>query len=258
MDNRQIIQAYFDRMNSEDWEGLGDLFAEDAVLEAPGFPRQRGRETVSGYFRAALGIYPKHYDDPVRIVVAGDTVTVNIHYEGTLANGYQLSFDAVDVFELRDGKIVEETSWYDSHMVRQALLEARALDQGSEGDRARLRLAMAGVRGDAHVLGGEWSDTGPNDALCVPAVIVDGGGELTAERIAALPKGFALLVRDATAIDPAALSERSVGGSANGAVAPGGGPWATGLALADVRAEQGVLVGPAAANGGRADLLLIA
>jgi ketosteroid isomerase-like protein len=258
MDNRQIIQAYFDRMNSEDWEGLGELFAEDAVLEAPGFPRQRGRKTVSGYFRAALGIYPKHYDDPVRIVVAGDTVTVNIHYEGTLANGYQLSFDAVDVFELRDGKIVEETSWYDSHMVRQALLEARALDQGPEGDRARLRLAMAGVRGDAHVLGGEWSDSGPADALCVPAVIVDGGGELTAERIAALPKGFALLVRDATAIDPAALSERSVGGSANGAAAPGGGPWAIGLALADVRAQQGVLVGPAAANGGRADLLLIA
>ena len=125
MDNRQIIQAYFDRMNSEDWEGLGDLFDEDAVLEAPGFPRQRGRETVRGYFRAALGIYPKHYDDPVRIVVAGDTVTVNIHYEGTLANGHQLSFDAVDVFDLRDGKIVEQTSWYDSHMVRQALLEAR-------------------------------------------------------------------------------------------------------------------------------------
>ena len=258
MDNRQIIQAYFDRMNSEDWEGLGDLFDEEAVLEAPGFPRQQGRETVRGYFRAALGIYPRHYDDPVRIVVAGDTVTVNIHYEGTLANGHRLSFDAVDVFDLRDGKIVELTSWYDSYEVRRALLQGRALNEGAEGDRARLRLALSRCRGTTHVLGGEWSDAGPDGALCVPAVVVDADGELTADRIAALPQGFALLVRDASAIDAAALAGRPVGGSANGAVAPAGGPWATGLALAEVRAQQGILVGPAAASGKRADLLLIA
>jgi hypothetical protein len=191
-------------------------------------------------------------------VVAGDTATVNIHYEGTLANGHQLSFDAVDVFDLRDGKIVGLTSWYDSHEVRRALLEGRALNEGAEGDRARLRLAFSRCRGNAHVLGGEWSGAGPDGAVCVPALVVDADGELTAERIAALPQGFALLVRDATTIDAAALAGRPVGGSANGPVAPAGGPWATGLALAEVGAQQGILVGPAGAGGERADLLLIA
>ena len=31
------------------------------------------------------------------MIVAGDTVTVEIHYDGKLANGHQLSFDAVDI-----------------------------------------------------------------------------------------------------------------------------------------------------------------
>jgi ketosteroid isomerase-like protein len=258
MDTRQIVQAYFDRLNSEDWEALGELFHEDAVLEAPGFPRQRGRDTVRTYFRSALGIYPEHYDDPVRIIVAGDIATVNIHYEGTLANGYQLSFDAVDVFEMRDGLIGELTSWYDSYAVRQALLEGRTRSAGAEGDRARLRTALTGARGSVHALGGRWSGEAPSDVLCVPAIVLDADGELTAEQVAGQPTGWALLVRGATVVDPSVLEGRPAGGTDGAVTASGETPWVTGLALAAVpAATQGVLVA-APSSDGAANALLIA
>ena len=258
METREIVQAYFDRMNSEDWEGLGELFHEEAVLEAPGFPRQQGRDTVRTYFQAALGIYPTHYDDPVRVVVAGDTATVNIHYEGTLANGYQLIFDAVDVFDMRDGRIGELTSWYDSHMVRRELLAARTRDEGPDGERARLRTALSSARGNVHALGGRWTDGPPAGALCVPAIVVDADGELSAEQVAGHPTGWALLVRGATAIDPTALDGRPAGGTDGSATVAGDGPWATGLALGTVPATtHGTLVA-APSSDGAANAVLIA
>ncbi len=249
MDPRELVQAYFDRLNAEDWDGLAELFHPEAELEAPGFPRKKGREQVAAYFRSALSIYPEHYDDPVRVIVADDTVTVEIHYDGKLANGHALSFDAVDVFDLRDGLIYAETSWYDSFEVRRELLRGRARNAGADGERARLRLALADVRGDVHVLGGRWAGSGADAAICVPAMLIDVEGELTAERAAREPDGWALLVRGADAVAEGALDGRPAGGCAGELEGPGSMPWAVGLALGEIRAGAGALVAPPAASG---------
>jgi len=245
----ELVQAYFDRLNAEDWDGLAELFHPEAELEAPGFPRTKGRDQVSAYFRSALSIYPEHFDDPVRVIVAGDTVTVNIHYEGRLAGGQRLSFDAVDVFDLRDGLIYAETSWYDSFEVRRELLRARAREAGHDGDRARLRLALADVRGRAHALGGRWTNGGVADALCVPAVLIDVEGVLTAERAAREPAGWALLVRGADAIAEGALAGRLAGGCSGELDGGRVAPWAVGLALAGIDAGAGVLVSSPGGDG---------
>src|SRR5262245_409633 len=123
---RELVQAYFDRLNGEDWQGLASLFGTDAVLRAPGSRTWKGRDEVSAYYRAALAPYPEHRDEPTRVLVAGDTATVEIHFEGRLANGRPLAFDAVDVFDFADGHVVELSSWYDSHAVRKQLAQAQA------------------------------------------------------------------------------------------------------------------------------------
>ena len=60
------------------------------------------------------------------MLVSGTTATVEIRFEGRLACGTPLAFDAVDVFDVRDGLISRLSSWYDSHAVRAALLDALA------------------------------------------------------------------------------------------------------------------------------------
>jgi ketosteroid isomerase-like protein len=249
MNMREVVQAYFDRLNAEDWDGLGELFHPDAELWAPGFPRTKGREQVTKYFRSALSIYPEHYDDPVRVVVAGDTATINIHYEGKLANGYRLSFDAVDVFDFRDGLIYQETSWYDSHEVRRALLQGRALNDGPEGERSRIRLALADVQGRANGLGGRWSNGAAPAALCLPAVLVAAEGELTVERAAQEPAGWALLVRGADAIAPGALAGRPAGGCDRELAVDGETPWIVELSLDGIEPGPGALVATSGPDG---------
>jgi uncharacterized protein (TIGR02118 family) len=122
----QALAAYFTGINGEDYASVAALFAPAGELIAPGTGARRGREAIAAYFAAALAPYPEHRDDATRIVAAGDTVTVEIHFTGRLGSGEPLEFDAVDVFDFdADGLIVRLSSWYDSHAVRSQLRRAR-------------------------------------------------------------------------------------------------------------------------------------
>jgi uncharacterized protein (TIGR02246 family) len=123
---RALIATYFERINAEDYEGVSALFAPDAVVvPATGRPR-RGREEIARYYREILAPFAEHHDEPVRVAVAGDDVTVHIAYEGRLADGRSLAFDALNAYELSGGLIARLTQWYDTHRVRRMLLEAQA------------------------------------------------------------------------------------------------------------------------------------
>jgi SnoaL-like domain len=131
MTDRKAIQTtldtYFDGMNAERWDEVAALFTDDAELKAPGIEWVSGRPAVEGYYRAALGPYPVHRDEPTRIIIADSTATVEIHFSGALASGVPLEFDAVDVFDFdAAGLVTRLTSWYDSHAVRADLKQARA------------------------------------------------------------------------------------------------------------------------------------
>jgi ketosteroid isomerase-like protein len=124
-DVETTVRAYFDGINAERYEDVGALFAPDGELVAPGISPLRGPEAVSSYFGAALRLYPEHFDDATRVIAAGTTVTVEIHFTGKLENGEPIEFDAVDVFDLdAEGRIVRLSSWYDSHAVRRAVRTA--------------------------------------------------------------------------------------------------------------------------------------
>jgi len=126
-DIQAALSAYFKGINSERYHDVGALFASGGELKAPGAPVWRGPEQIANYFSAALAPYPEHIDEPTRILISGSTATVEIHFEGTLAEGARIAFDAVDVFDFNDdGLVTRLTSWYDSHDVRSQLRHARA------------------------------------------------------------------------------------------------------------------------------------
>jgi len=119
------VQAYFDAINGEDYAAIDRLFTADAELVAPGTRPLRGPAEITSYLRAALAPYPDHLDEPTRIIEAGSTVVVEIRFAGALASGARVAFDAVDVFDIDDGRIARLSSWYDSHAVREQLRTAR-------------------------------------------------------------------------------------------------------------------------------------
>jgi len=185
--HRAVLDAYFDGINNERYEDVAALFAPDASLFAPGFPVQRGRAEIGAYFPRVLAPYPKHHDQPTRFTITDDTAVVHIHFEGALASGEPLTFDAVDVFDFAaDGSIAELSTWYDSHAVLGRLTAALAaadpepamaarLGSLAAATPARAKAALSTIRdGEAIAVGGPWRGlTADAPAIAARAVVVD-------------------------------------------------------------------------------------
>jgi ketosteroid isomerase-like protein len=125
--NARTLTRYFEGINAERYDDVAALFAENGELCAPGTQPCRSAD-IAAYFSAALAPYPEHTDQSGRVLYSGDSATVEIHFTGRTESGFQLEFDAVDVFDFdAESKIVKLTSWYDSHAVRQVLKRSRAI-----------------------------------------------------------------------------------------------------------------------------------
>ncbi|CND74735.1 Ketosteroid isomerase-related protein [Mycobacterium tuberculosis] len=112
-----VVARYFAAVNAEDWGALQDLFTADAVLAATGSRTRRGRDDVIAHYPRVLAGYAEHLDRPTRRLDCASTTVVEISFTGRTVEGRPIAFDAVDVFDLRDGLIARLASWYDTAAV---------------------------------------------------------------------------------------------------------------------------------------------
>jgi ketosteroid isomerase-like protein len=118
---RSLVLAYFDALNGEDWERLSSLWEESAELRAVGARPRHGRQDLMAYFHPLFTGWAAHLDQPTRLIVAGSTVVVEVQFTGTTHDGKEISFDAVDVFDVGDHGISRLTTWYDLAWLRKQL-----------------------------------------------------------------------------------------------------------------------------------------
>jgi ketosteroid isomerase-like protein len=115
------VREYFEALNAEDFPRLERAWAADGELRAVGSRPRRGIEEVMAYFHPLFEPWAEHLDQPTRTIVSGDVVVVEIRFTGRTHGGRELSFDAVDVFDLAGGAIARLTTWYDLAWVRKQL-----------------------------------------------------------------------------------------------------------------------------------------
>ena len=120
-ENERSVRDYFTCLDGEDWDRMRTLWQPDAELRAVGARARSGIDEVIGYFSGLFTPWPKHEDRPTRFIAQGDTIVVEVTFLGTTPDGREVSFDAVDVFDLRDGLIARLTNWYDIAYARKVL-----------------------------------------------------------------------------------------------------------------------------------------
>jgi len=115
-----VVARYFAAIDAEDFDTLRRLLHPDVALTACGSRPRRGSEAVLDLFAKIFERFPVHSDRPTRLICDGPTVVAEIHFEGRSATGTDVTFEAVDVFDIVDGRIVRLTQWLDSaHLERQ-------------------------------------------------------------------------------------------------------------------------------------------
>ncbi|MHB1593590.1 MAG: nuclear transport factor 2 family protein [Streptosporangiaceae bacterium] len=107
-DSAAVITALWNRIQARDWPGVGDLVAEDAVID---WPVTAERVAGRANFVAVTSQYPEGWSIRVlRIVAAGDQVVSEVevpHAELGL-------FRAASFWTVRDGRIVAGTEYWTS------------------------------------------------------------------------------------------------------------------------------------------------
>ncbi len=113
--------------NAHDPQRLAALYAEDAVVDVRIASNQvfRGPDEVAAWAAGTFAAVPDLRFEIGRAFVAGDLVALEWVYTGTYTGqlpglppgaGQALRVPGATVFELRDGKIVRETLYYDLYL----------------------------------------------------------------------------------------------------------------------------------------------
>ena len=119
----EVIEKYFRSVNTEDWALMAGIWHSDGRLKSMGKPEIEGLPAILEHYPRVLSGYPEHVDTPTRVLTVGDTVVVEIAFVGRLADGRPIEFEAVDVFDLREGRIARLTTWYDSYTLMKKIRE---------------------------------------------------------------------------------------------------------------------------------------
>ena len=126
MTNEEAVRKYFVCLDTEDWSTMRTLWTANCDLRAVGARPRHGVDEMIGYFSNLFSPWPSHTDAPIRLIVCGDTIVAEVTFSGMTPDGREVSFDAVDVFDLRDGRISKLSNWYDIAYARRVLSEATA------------------------------------------------------------------------------------------------------------------------------------
>lgn len=120
---RAVVLDYFQCLDTEDWASMRALWTPDGQLRAVGARPRDGVDAVVGYFSKLFAPWPEHQDRPTRLIVseADRVVTAEVVFTGRTQAGREVRFDAVDVFDLADGRIQRLSNWYDVDYARRTL-----------------------------------------------------------------------------------------------------------------------------------------
>ena len=120
---RAVALRYFRCLDTEDWQGMAELWCEDGQMRAVGARPRDDREGVLSFFGKLFTPWVVHEDRPTRLVISerDQTVLAEVTFYGTTQDGREVAFDAVDVFDFRDGRIAKLTNWYDIDFARKSL-----------------------------------------------------------------------------------------------------------------------------------------
>lgn len=116
-----VVKDYFTALNDEDWDLMASVLHPELDLIPSGSRPRIGSDKAIAMFQKIFERFPVHQDNPTRFLEAGNTVVVEITFNGATQDGQDVAFDAVDIFDVEDGRICRLSQWFDTAALAAAL-----------------------------------------------------------------------------------------------------------------------------------------
>ncbi|KAB1108630.1 nuclear transport factor 2 family protein [Micromonospora aurantiaca] len=106
MDSEAVVRALWDRMQARDWTGVGDLLADDVVVE---WPVSAERIVGRDHYVKINAEYPEGWSIRVlRVVASGDTVVSEVEVPHEEMGVHRVA----SFWTVRDGRIVDGREYW--------------------------------------------------------------------------------------------------------------------------------------------------
>ncbi len=116
-----VVKDYFVALNGEDWDLMASVLHPELDLIPSGSRPRIGSDKAIAMFKKIFDRFPAHQDSPTRFLAAGNTVVVEITFNGATQDGQEVTFDAVDIFDVDNGRISRLSQWFDTAALAAAL-----------------------------------------------------------------------------------------------------------------------------------------
>ncbi len=115
--NKTIIVTYFNHFNKHDWKAMADLYVDTAEMKDPSIGidnvKMSKTDIISKYTELEKMI-PDVKDSIVNMYFAGNNITVEFISTGTAPDGSKFHLPICTVFEIKEGKISKDLTYYDN------------------------------------------------------------------------------------------------------------------------------------------------
>ncbi len=109
-----VVKDYFVALNDEDWDLMASVLHPELDLIPSGSRPRNGADKAIAMFQKIFERFPVHQDNPTRFICDDSTVVVEITFNGATQDGQEVSFDAVDIFDVDNGRISRLSQWFDT------------------------------------------------------------------------------------------------------------------------------------------------
>lgn len=117
----ELIREFFRRFDSEDVEGLLELFTEDCSFSMILYERDlQGKAALGEFFRMHLANWAEHREWPTSILIEGDAGASELHFEGVTNAGRRVVMDNVNVWDFEAGRVKRIRVYADTAPLREA------------------------------------------------------------------------------------------------------------------------------------------
>ncbi|HLZ63024.1 MAG TPA: nuclear transport factor 2 family protein [Ktedonosporobacter sp.] len=111
----EVIEEFGDALNRHDLQALMALMTDDCIFEntypPPDGERFEGQEAVRGFWEEFFRASPQSDFQSEEVIANGDRCTVRWRYRWTNSDGSHGHVRGVDVFRVRNGRVVEKLAY---------------------------------------------------------------------------------------------------------------------------------------------------
>ena len=116
--NIKIAQSVFEHFNNHDWEGMANLYIENAEFKDPEYGIEivtKSRASIVQHYTEMNQLFPDIKDELIAIYPSGSkNVIVEFISTGTAPDGSRFTLPVCSIFTIEDGMIVKDYNYYDN------------------------------------------------------------------------------------------------------------------------------------------------